>query len=198
MVILLSSLPFHFLFVFPLPTRSKRKRESTELPERNTSKARKPKPTVSDLPDGELGDSYFESPEPPKKKKRKSTQQAATPRTLEASRKRCIDYKGGSFTKANSKYMSYVTMNNKMHALSSYYLAADAAHVSDQVNEEFRGPGKTRNFESLQTFQGVRTQEMREVGIGLDVAGTIEELNIKIAEQIAKVHRDVDGKAKPK
>ena len=166
------------------------------MPERGTSKTRKPKPVVSDLPVDELDDSYTESPEPAKKKKRRSTQQAATPRTLEASRKRCIDYKGVSFTKANSKFMSYVTMNNKMHALSSYYLAADAAHVSDRVNEEFRGPSKTRNFESLQAFQGVRTEEMKEVGIGLDVAGTLEALNVKIAEQIAKVRRDIDGNAK--
>ena len=140
-------------------------------------------------------DSFPDSPEPTTKKRKTST---ATPRTLEAARHRCIDYNGVSFTKSNSKYLSYVNMSNKMHALSSYHLAADAAYVFDRVNEEFKGPDKKRNFASQESYLEARTQEMREVGIGLDVVGTLGELNIKIAEQIAKVHRDVDGKAKPK
>ena len=138
-------------------------------------------------------DSLPDSPEPITKKRKTSI---ATPRTLEAARQRCIGYNGVSFTKSNSKYLSYVNMSNKMHALSSYYLAADAAHVFDRVNEEFNGPDKKRNFPSQASYLEARTEEMREVGIGLDVAGTVEELNAKIAEQIAKVHRDIDGNAK--
>ena len=74
-----------------------------------------------------------------------------------------------------------------------YKLACDAAYVVDRVTKEFKDANKKSNFDSFEHFLEQRSREMGQVGLTLDIVGTIAALNDKIQAQIAKVGGDTSG-----
>ena len=76
---------------------------------------------------------------------------------------------------------------------SGYKLACDAAYVVDQVTKEFKDTNKKSNFESFEHFLEQRSREIGQVGLTLDVVGTIAALNDKIQAQIIKVGGATSG-----
>lgn len=97
------------------------------------------------------------------------------------------EYKGVSYNKETSKYLSYINID-KMRALGTFKLESDAGLVSDIGNEAFKG--KRYNFVPETKYYAARNQEIIGKGLTVDDVGTVESVKAKAEAKIAKIRRD--------
>lgn len=93
-------------------------------------------------------------------------------------------YKGVSYNKKGSKYLSYIQVD-KMRSLGSFKLESDAGLVSDIGNESFKG--KRYNFVPESKYHAARKEEMIREGLTVDDVGTVESVKAKAEAKIAKI-----------
>jgi hypothetical protein len=91
----------------------------------------------------------------------------------------------------DKKFLASVQLD-KERLLGHYELAADAAHVYDEIHVKFKG-GSGLNFQTSEQYYSARNQEMKETGLGLNVVGTAESLATKISKVYTKIIKAISS-----
>jgi hypothetical protein len=99
-------------------------------------------------------------------------------------------FKGVCKPTGQSKYLTQIRHNKKVHNIGYYQLESDAAYAYDEAVKLFKGPSRKLNFNTTEDHIEAREFEVKQMGVDSDEIEDFDTVRQRIKQRLKKMTKE--------